>query len=271
MNEIEKRELFEQQQKIFEARAQRMAKRSGSFNFLTWAVLHCPADCVRRVSRRHIQIRGCRGAGRESRSGQARRRRRRTTIRRRVIPRKRAAQRMRRPKRPPPRRRRVRPSSIRPGFCRSRMMMHSSRAPPAAKLSSPRGGGGGGDDAESRHHNAPTSIEDSSVNLLSADSHLGSTQMQGGSTLESVQSNMLGDFFSPWMIGSAHLPGTVGSLSIDMVAGTIAPVEAAAQPVLDDGERHRGHADQRRGRHGCAGRGGGAAGAHNGDRHRRAR
>src|SRR5712675_3770995 len=42
MNEIEKRELFEQQQKIFEARAQRMAKRSGSFNFLTWAFFIAP-------------------------------------------------------------------------------------------------------------------------------------------------------------------------------------------------------------------------------------
>src|SRR5438045_5005102 len=42
MNEIEKRELFEQQQRIFEARAQRMAKRSGSFNFLTWAFFIAP-------------------------------------------------------------------------------------------------------------------------------------------------------------------------------------------------------------------------------------
>src|SRR2546421_9028614 len=42
MNEIEKRELFEQQQKIFEARAQRAAKRSGSFNFLTWAFFIAP-------------------------------------------------------------------------------------------------------------------------------------------------------------------------------------------------------------------------------------
>ena len=42
MNEIEKRELFEQQQKIFEARAQRAAKRSGSFNFLTWSFFIAP-------------------------------------------------------------------------------------------------------------------------------------------------------------------------------------------------------------------------------------
>src|SRR3977135_3482099 len=37
------------------------------FQFLDLAVLHCPPDCLRRVSRRHVQIRG--GRGRESRSG----------------------------------------------------------------------------------------------------------------------------------------------------------------------------------------------------------
>src|SRR3954453_3412566 len=42
MYEIEKRELFEQQQKIFESRAQRMAKRSGSFSFLTWSFFIAP-------------------------------------------------------------------------------------------------------------------------------------------------------------------------------------------------------------------------------------
>src|SRR5882757_5785538 len=36
MNEIEKRELIEQQRKIFEAGTQRADKRSGSFSFLTW-------------------------------------------------------------------------------------------------------------------------------------------------------------------------------------------------------------------------------------------
>ena len=42
MNEIEKRELFEQQQKIFEAGAQRADKRTGSFSFLTWAFFIAP-------------------------------------------------------------------------------------------------------------------------------------------------------------------------------------------------------------------------------------
>src|SRR3981189_1518669 len=39
------------------------------FQFLDLVVLHCPADCLRRVSRRHVQIRGGRGGGRENRSG----------------------------------------------------------------------------------------------------------------------------------------------------------------------------------------------------------
>ncbi len=72
---------------------------------------------------------------------------------------------------------------------------------------------GGGDDAGSRHHGAHASIDDSCVSSLSADCHFGSNPCPGGSTLESV-----GGPFSP-------------ALSND-VAGAIAPVEAAVQPVL---------------------------------------
>src|SRR5258708_22802681 len=42
MNEIEKRELFEQQRKIFEAGVQRADKRSDSFSFLTWSFFIAP-------------------------------------------------------------------------------------------------------------------------------------------------------------------------------------------------------------------------------------
>src|SRR3979490_386209 len=42
MNEVEKRELFEQQRKIFEAGAQRTDKRTGSFSFLTWPFFIAP-------------------------------------------------------------------------------------------------------------------------------------------------------------------------------------------------------------------------------------
>src|SRR4030088_2608362 len=38
------------------------------FQFLDLVVLHCPADYLRKVSRRHVQIRGGGGGGRESRS-----------------------------------------------------------------------------------------------------------------------------------------------------------------------------------------------------------
>ncbi|MCK1512711.1 hypothetical protein IVB22_08990, partial [Bradyrhizobium sp. 190] len=42
MIEVEKRELFEQERKIFEAAVQRADKRSGSFNFLTWSFFIAP-------------------------------------------------------------------------------------------------------------------------------------------------------------------------------------------------------------------------------------
>src|ERR1700694_1920097 len=42
MNEVEKRELFEQERKIFEAGGQRADKRSGSFSFLTWSFFIAP-------------------------------------------------------------------------------------------------------------------------------------------------------------------------------------------------------------------------------------
>src|SRR3979411_2257812 len=42
MKEIEKRELFEQERKIFEAGVQRADKRSGSFSFLTWSFFIAP-------------------------------------------------------------------------------------------------------------------------------------------------------------------------------------------------------------------------------------
>ena len=40
--EVEKRELIEQERKIFEAGVQRVDKRSGSFSFLTWSFFIAP-------------------------------------------------------------------------------------------------------------------------------------------------------------------------------------------------------------------------------------
>src|ERR1700682_3345050 len=42
MNDVENRELLEQQQKIFEAGVQRADKRAGSFSFLTWSFFIAP-------------------------------------------------------------------------------------------------------------------------------------------------------------------------------------------------------------------------------------
>src|SRR3981189_2525505 len=42
MNDVEKRELFEQKGKIFEAGGRRGDKRSGSFGFLTWSFFIAP-------------------------------------------------------------------------------------------------------------------------------------------------------------------------------------------------------------------------------------
>jgi hypothetical protein len=42
MKEVEKRELIEQERKIFEAGVQRVDKRSGSFSFLTWSFFIAP-------------------------------------------------------------------------------------------------------------------------------------------------------------------------------------------------------------------------------------
>src|SRR3981189_458902 len=42
MNDVEKRELLEQQRQIFEAGVQRVDKRAGSFSFLTWPFFIAP-------------------------------------------------------------------------------------------------------------------------------------------------------------------------------------------------------------------------------------
>ena len=46
MNRIQKRELVEQQRKIFEAGAQRVDRRTGSFTFLTWSFFLAPLIAV---------------------------------------------------------------------------------------------------------------------------------------------------------------------------------------------------------------------------------
>src|SRR3979411_1392685 len=207
MNEVEKRELFEQGRKIFEAGAQRADKRTGSFSFLTWPFFIAPliageeflaatfksaaAEDARAAqagaapqaanddppasdpSKTSAEDEPAKGPAASSEAH--------------------AAQRDPTGLRAQPDEDAPRPSTAR------------SEAVAAASGGGGGGGGGGGDDADSRYHDAHTSIDDSSVNSLSADSQLGSSQLPGGSTLESVQSNVLGDSFSPSIIGSTHL------------------------------------------------------------------
>jgi hypothetical protein len=91
-------------------------------------------------------------------------------------------------------------------------------------------GDAGSDDVDFRHHDTHTSIEDSSVNLPSADFHFGSEQLPGASTLESLQSSGLADLLNPSTVGSAPLLGTVSGLSNNVI-GMVTPIEPAVQPV----------------------------------------
>src|SRR6266403_1474620 len=235
MNEVEKRELFEQHRKIFEAGVQRADKRPGSFSFLTWSFFIAPliaceeflaamfksaaaeeedaktaqADAAPQAANDHPPASDFSktSAEDETAKGPA------------ASSEAHAAQ--------------LDPTGLLAQPHDDAPKPSTARNEAVADASAGRGGGGG-DDADSRHHDAHTSIDDSSVNSLSADSHFGSSPFPGGSTLESVQSIVLGDSFSPAIIGSAPLLGTVGSPSNDAVGG-IAPVEASVPTVTDTG------------------------------------
>src|SRR3979490_2536753 len=226
MNEVEKRELFEQERKIFEAGAQRADKRTGSFSFLTWSFFIAPL-----IACEEFLAATFKSAAAEEEDAKA-------------------AQAGAAPQAakddPPasdPAKTSAEDETAKEPAASSEP--HAAQFDPTGLLAQPEdapnpstarseagaaarggggGGGGGGDDADSSHHHAHTSIHGSSVNALAAVSPLGSSQLPGESTLESVQS-------SPSIIGPAHQLGNVGSLTHD-VAGTIAPVEAAVQPVL---------------------------------------
>jgi hypothetical protein len=233
MNDVEKRELFEQQRKIFEAGVQRADKRAGSFSFLTWSFFIAPLIACEEFLA--AMFKSAAAVEEDAKIAQAG-----------------AAPQAANDHPPPSDLSKTSAEDETAKGPAASSEAHAAQLDPTGLLAQPHEdapkpstarseavaaamgggeGGGGGDDAYSRYHDGYTSIDDSSVNSLSADFHLGSSQLPGGSTLESVQSNVLGDSFSPSIIGSAHLFGTVGSLSND-VAGAIAPVEAAMQPVL---------------------------------------
>src|ERR1700704_4329794 len=236
MNEIEDRELIEQQRKIFEAGTQRADRRTGSFSFSTWSFFIAPliaceeflaamfksaaaeeedaktaqAGAAPQAANDHPPTSDLSktSAEDETAKGHA------------ASSEAHAAQ--------------LDPTGLLAQPHDDAPKPSTARNEAVADASSGGGGGGGGDDADSRHHGAHTSIDDSSVNSLSADSHFGSSPFPGGSTLESVQSIVLGGSFSPAITGSAPPLGTVGSPSNDVV-GAIGAVEAAAPPVLTAG------------------------------------
>src|ERR1700730_16409512 len=233
MNEIEKRELIEQRRKIFEAGTQRADKRTGSFSFLTWPFFIAPliageeflaatfkSAAAKEQDAKPLQAGAAPPGGgnddpqvsdpskanaeNETTKGPA------------ASSDAHAAQ--------------LDLNGL-PAQSDEDAPKLSAAHSEAVVAASDESGGGGGDVAESRHHDAHTSIDDSSVNSLLADSHFGSGQLQGGSTVEALHSNGLADLFNPSIGGSAPLLGTVGGPSNDVVGG-IAPVEAAVPPVL---------------------------------------
>src|SRR5205085_1135712 len=226
MNEIEKRELFEQQRKIFEAGAQRVDRRTGSFSFLTWSFFIAPLIACEEFLA--AMFKSAAAEEEDASAAQAD-----------------AAPQAANDHPPTSDLSKASPQDATAKGPAAASEAHAAQLDPIGPLARPHedapkpgtarneaiadansGGGGGGDDADSRHHGAHTSIDDSSV-----DSHFGSSPFPGGSTLESVQSIVLGGSFSPAINGSAPPLGTVGGLSNDVVGG-IAPVEAAAQPTL---------------------------------------
>ena len=225
MNEVEKRELFEQEQKIFEAGAQRANKRAGSFSFLTWPFFIAPliageeflAATFNSAAAEEDAKAALAGAAQqaanddspahdpsksgtedETAEGPAASSEAHAVQ---LDPTGLLAQ---------PQKDAAKPSTAR-----------SEEAVAAATGGGGGGGGGGGDDADSRDHDAHTSIDDSSVNVQSANARVGSSQPPDGTVLEPVQSDVFGASFSPSIIGSA--PPPEASASND-VAGTIAPV-----------------------------------------------
>src|SRR5712671_1564867 len=216
MNDIEKRGLFEQQQKIFEATAQRADKRTGSFSFLTWSFFIAPLIACEEFLA--AMFKSAAAVEEDAKTAQAG-----ATLQ--------AAN-----DHPPASD--VSKTSAEDETAKAPAALseaHAAQLDPTGLLTQPYeeapkpstarseavaaaiGGGGGGDNADSRSHDAHISIDDSSANLLAVDFQPGSGQLPGNSTLESLQSNVFGDSFSPSIIGSAPLLRTGGTLPNDVV------------------------------------------------------
>jgi len=237
MSEIEERDLFEQERKIFEAGAQRTDKRTGSFSFLTWPFFIAPLIASESFSDAATLSSGA-PEDEDGKAAQA------SVALQSANDDSPATDISKTSAEDESAKEAAASSDIRAARLDPTGLLIQSEhddaprhtIPPSEAAIPPAGGGGGGggdggggDDADSRVHEAHGSIEDSSLNLVSADSHVGSNQLPAGSTLEFVQSDLLGDSFNPWLIGSA--PALLITSAND-VASTIAPIEAAVQPVL---------------------------------------
>jgi cytoskeletal protein RodZ len=204
MNEIEKRELIEQRRKIFEAGTQRADKRTGSFSFLTWPFFIAPL-----IAGEEFLAATFKSAAAKEQDAKA--------LQAGAAPR---AANDDPPVSDPSKANAENETTKGPAASSDAHAaqldlngLSAQSDEDAPKLSaahseavvaaSDESGGGGGDVAESRHHDAHTSIDDSSVNSLLADSHFGSGQLQGGSTVEALHSNGLADLFNPSIGGSA--------------------------------------------------------------------
>ena len=230
MNEIEKRELIEQQQKILEAATQRADKRTGFFSFLTWPFFIAPLifneEFLAATQRSGAAEQEDSKVASVGSSPQAANDDPRASNFLKATAENEAA--------------REPSASSQAHTVQFDPALFPAQSDEAPKLSAAQSevvaaasagdGDAGSDDVDFRHHDTHTSIEDSSVNLPSADFHFGSEQLPGASTLESLQSSGLADLLNPSTVGSAPLLGTVSGLSNNVI-GMVTPIEPAVQPV----------------------------------------
>jgi hypothetical protein len=223
VNKIEKRELIEQRRKVFEAGTQRVDKRTGSPSFLTWAFFIAPL-----IAGRDFLDLGRQAAAAEEHATAAHKSSAvhpanddtAVTDFSQTSGDKQPANGGSPTQHPP----HVHPIGLAPQSHED-LQPGSAHNEAVATASSRGDGSGPGNDPD--WGNLP-SVQDSSVYSLSADSHVGSSQMPGETVLESVPSSILASSFNPSVAGSPHL---LGSLTSD-ATGTIASVEVTVQPAI---------------------------------------
>ncbi|WP_271498113.1 hypothetical protein, partial [Bradyrhizobium sp. CCBAU 11357] len=232
MQQVEKRELFEQERKSFEAGVQRADKRSGSFNFLTWSFFIAPliaceeflAATFKSALAEHEDATAAQaGAGPQRTNDE--------------LPASDPAKPGAEDERPkgPAASSETHVAQLDPASLPAEPQEHAPRpgtaGGEAVAVASYGSEGGGGEDAVSFKHQAHTSADASHVNCVnwpSADFNFVMTESSGGATLESIWPSVLYDSYSPSVVSSSPVLGDLGN---EVVVG-ITPVEAAAPPAL---------------------------------------